>query len=324
MRRKNPFIFGIILVFLLSSFSLSLVLAADIDVKAAANKDIEKILAELRAEIKANGYTYTVDYNEAIHYPLDRKCGFRPELAFINADAKSLTRRTVLRAPEDMPARYIGYYTSVKDQGFICGSCWAFAMAGAVEAQILRGLGSEVDISEQWLMDCNPWGWDCDGGNFNYWMFMSTGGIDEDCYPYLEYVTACDHSCPYLYFVYDWDWVLNGYSVAPVNLIKAAIMEHGSVSVGIHVNTAFNYYSGGIFNNCTSLPPDHAVILCGWDDSIGCWLLKNSWGPTWGGVDIDRSGKVDADELGFMWITYGCNNVGYGASFPIPYYGGMP
>jgi C1A family cysteine protease len=323
MKTKNPSILGIILVFLISSFSLYSVLAAGIDERAAANEDIEKTLAELRAEIKANGYTYTVDYNDTLQYPLDQLCGFRPEFVFLNDDSSPLSRETPLRATEDLPARYIGYYTPIKDQ-WSCGSCWAFAMAGTVEGQILKGLGSEVDISEQWLLDCNPWGWDCSGGNFNYWMFMSTGGIDEDCYPYLGYKTACDHSCPYLYFVYDWDWVVNGYSVAPVNLIKEAIMEYGSVSVGIHTNLAFHYYSGGIFNNCYSGQPDHAVILCGWDDSIGCWLLKNSWGPTWGGVDIDGNGKVDPDELGYMWIIYGCNNVGYAASFPIPYYGGMP
>jgi C1A family cysteine protease len=323
MRRKSPFILGMILVFFIGSFSLSSVLAVDNTAKAASNEEIEKTLAELRAEIKTNGYTYTVDYNDTLQYPLDQLCGFRPEFVFLNDDSSLLTRQTALPSTRDLPARYIGYYTPIKDQGS-CGSCWAFAMAGTVEAQILRGLGSEVDISEQWLLDCNPWGWDCVGGNFNYWMFMSTGGIDGDCYPYLGYKTPCNHSCPYLYFVYDWDWVVNGYSVAPVNLIKEAIMEYGSVSVGIYASTAFHYYSGGIFNNCYSGQPDHAVILCGWDDSIGCWLLKNSWGPTWGGVDIDRSGKVDPDELGYMWITYGCNNVGFGASFPIPYYGGRP
>jgi cathepsin L len=49
---------------------------------------------------------------------------------------------------------------------------------------------------------------------------------------------------------------------------------------------------------------NHAVILCGWDDAKGAWLLKNSWGTGWG-------------ENGFMWIKYGCNKVGYGACYAI-------
>ena len=39
-----------------------------------------------------------------------------------------------------------------------------------------------------------------------------------------------------------------------------------------------------------------------WDDTRGAWRLKNSWGANWG-------------ESGLMWIKYGCNLVGYGASY---------
>ncbi|MCK4764796.1 MAG: hypothetical protein KAW12_21540, partial [Candidatus Aminicenantes bacterium] len=48
--------------------------------------------------------------------------------------------------------------------------------------------------------------------------------------------------------------------------------------------------------------PNHAIILCGWDDALGAWLLKNSWGTGWG-------------DNGFMWIQYNCNVVGYGANY---------
>jgi cathepsin K len=39
------------------------------------------------------------------------------------------------------------------------------------------------------------------------------------------------------------------------------------------------------------------VLLVGWDDAKGAWLLKNSWSSQWG---IN----------GFMWIKYGVNSVG--------------
>jgi hypothetical protein len=26
----------------------------------------------------------------------------------------------------------------------------------------------------------------------------------------------------------------------------------------------------------------HAVVCCGYEDSIQCWIIRNSWGPTWG------------------------------------------
>ncbi|HOA06363.1 MAG TPA: C1 family peptidase, partial [Spirochaetota bacterium] len=47
---------------------------------------------------------------------------------------------------------------------------------------------------------------------------------------------------------------------------------------------------------------NHAIVIVGWDDSKKSFLIKNSWGEDWG-------------EKGYMWIEYGCNNIGRGASY---------
>jgi hypothetical protein len=309
------------LFFTLSVVFISLILAAGINVKEDEDKkDWSAILDYLRAEIVENGYTYTVDYNETCQYTTDQLWGFKPEFSSVLENGPALKKPQKLLGKE-LPNRYIGYYTSIKNQGG-CGSCWAFGMVGAVEGLFLKTMGTEENLSEQWLLDCNPWSWNCQGGFINFYMFLYEGAITESCYPYVGYKKACNYSCPNLYFIYDWDWVYNSSSVPPVNDIKQAILDYGSVCVGIHANTSFQMYSGGVYNNCVSNPPNHAVVLCGWDDNLGAWLLKNSWGPSWGGVDIDESGQVDPDEEGFMWIVYGCNNVGYAAAYPIPYYGG--
>jgi len=70
------------------------------------------------------------------------------------------------------------------------------------------------------------------------------------------------------------------------------------------VGSAFDYYGGGVFQTnetCTDVV-NHAIVLVGWDDNQGIWILKNSWGPYWG-------------ESGYMRIKYGTSLVGYSANY---------
>ena len=46
----------------------------------------------------------------------------------------------------------------------ICGSCWAFSAAGALEGQLAKKTGQMLDLSVQNLIDCVTESDDCDGG----------------------------------------------------------------------------------------------------------------------------------------------------------------
>lgn len=298
-------------VFTLVSVFISLTLLPGFNAYAEDNEtDWAAKLVELRKEIKENGYTYTVDLNPACQYTIDQLCGLNPELAFEDGKDRIGENLAVGGFMLKLPSSYMGYHTPPKDQ-LACGSCWDFAMVGAVEGLLKMIYGTDEDLSEQQILDCNPWGYDCSGGWFNYGMFIDPGAETESCYPYVGYVTPCDESCPNLYFIRDWAFV-TGYPNPSIDNIKMAIMKYGSVSVAVYVTGAFQGYSGGVFNNCTTGPVNHGVVLCGWDDNLGpsgAWRLKNSWGTDWG-------------EGGYMWITYGCNRVGYAACYPIPFFGG--
>lgn len=194
--------------------------------------------------------------------------------------------------------RDYGKVTSVKNQGS-SGSAWAFAAIGSYESAILVDNGPSENLSEQYLLDCDgssipslvsDWG-------FPYMMdgtpregSYSAGGLSDlpgcfKCYP----ISA-------------WYFVGDSSSVPGTTDIKQAIYDHGPVCAAVYASSAFQAYTGGIFNYNQSGSVNHGVVLVGWNDDSNYWILKNSWGTAWG-------------ESGYMRIAYGCNQVGYGAAY---------
>ena len=277
-----------------------------IDEKAIRMAKIEAQLAAMRAEIKEKGYTFTVGHNPALKYELEELCGFDRVNAIPLGNAVHNIQEGNLKRTRDLPSAYTGYATSIKNQGS-CGSCWAFAAVGLMEAMILKNDGVEVDLSEQHMLDCNPWDWGCNGGFWPNDMLVDTGSPYESCYPYLAYETPCDDSCPIDYTIQSWAFVTEDNVVPPTDLIKQAIYTYGAVAAGVYADSWFMSYTSGVLNRCKRNVKwsNHAIMLCGWDDSkgdSGAWLLKNSWGTGWG-------------ENGYMWIPYGCDKVGDGAHY---------
>jgi hypothetical protein len=82
--------------------------------------------------------------------------------------------------------------------------------------------------------------------------------------------------------------------------MKQALLKHGPLAVAVNATSAFQHYSGGVFNEHSTGAINHGVLIVGWDDKKGkggCWLMRNSWGTDWG-------------EKGYMWIEYGSNRIG--------------
>ncbi len=275
-------------------------------------REIEKKIKDLRAKIRAEGFKFQVGYNPAMNYSLRELCTLTPPKDWqkVAQKAAMLGQRRVEildSLPSSWDWRAHNACTSVKNQGS-CGGCWAFSTVGAFECAIKRVDGVETDLSEQFLISCNDKNYGCNGGWFLHDMHIDPGAVLESCFPYQASDVSCKSTCSHPYKLSSWSYVDPNNALPSVSAIKSAIYQYGPISAAVYATDAFQAYSGGVFDSSytpsSDHPVNHAIMLVGWDDSKGAWILRNSWGPGWG-------------ENGYMYIKYGALNVGYGANYVV-------
>ena len=190
------------------------------------------------------------------------------------------------------------YMTPVKNQRS-CGSCWAFGTVGAVEAQINIANDNpdlDCDLSEQHLVSACSSSGDCSGGWHTSALryIMRTGIPSEDCFPYLAQNSACApcddwQNASLRYYISNYQRV--GATTADY---KYAIWSRGPIVAIMRTPDDWFYYLGGVYAPVmdTNLlgSPNHCIVVVGWNDTEGCWIVKNSWGTGWG---EDGYGRVE-------------------------------
>ncbi|KAJ3687131.1 hypothetical protein LUZ61_016295 [Rhynchospora tenuis] len=189
------------------------------------------------------------------------------------------------RVPDSVDWRKQGAVTKVKDQGS-CGACWSFSATGAMEGINQIVTGTLISLSEQELIDCDKsYNMGCNGGLMDYaykWVIKNKGIDSEDDYPY----KAADGNC-LSNKVNRRVVTIDGYTDILPNredLVLQAVATQ-PVSVGIcGSDYAFQLYSSGIFTGPCSTSLDHAVLIVGYGSQNGqdYWIIKNSWGTSWG------------------------------------------
>jgi len=203
------------------------------------------------------------------------------------------------------------WITSVKDQGS-CGSCWAFSAAGTVESAYNIESGNpdlDLDLSEEYLVSsCYTMGWYgncCGGSHVDALGFVRDSGIpDEGCMPYVDLSSctcdsACDSNCTYgtgdacsdatcSDRCADWQSrTVTIDSVAPVpsGQMKQYLVDGGPLSGAMGIGSSYggSFDGQGVYRCTNDSGANHAIVIVGYSDPGGYWIVKNSWGAGWNG-----------------------------------------
>jgi len=272
------------------------------DVPLLANPDASERawrLAYHEQRIVQRHLHYTVGDTDASHRLLGSLAGARKPVGYQRPEPTVFGGTRALPDRWDWREHGVGL-TPVRQQGD-CGSCWAFGTTAALEGAIAIFGGEKVDLSEQYVNDCNNQGYSCNGGYWAYDMLVNPGDQLEADYPYTGYDGSCAASGnPYPYQIESYGSV----QANNVEAMKQAIYQYGVIGVTMAVCGSIPGYTGGVYDSteCNNTQTNHIVAIVGWDDTVshnlgsGVWIMRNSWGSSWG-------------ENGYMRMAYGTASI---------------
>jgi C1A family cysteine protease len=195
-----------------------------------------------------------------------------------------------------------GAVTNVKDQGQ-CGSCWSFSTTGVLEGAYFIKYGTLESFSEQQLVDCDNYrngGKDlgCKGGlmdNAFNWIGDNGGLCSESDYPYFSGETKtngpCKTTCKN---------IKNSKITEFIDIIKSSddemmkAISNQPVSIAIEADQReFQLYKSGVFSASCGVNLDHGVLVVGYgnENNLDYYLVKNSWGTSWGDDGYIKLGR---------------------------------
>lgn len=100
---------------------------------------------------------------------------------------------------------------------------------------------------------------------------------------------------------------IGGSGQTRIEFVKRALQAQHVVVFGMTVDQNYMSYAGGIVavpNGVRQNSGGHCQVICGYDDNTKCWLVRNSWGTSWGmkGYAWVPFDYLDASDANDLWV----------------------
>jgi len=266
--------------------------AVEHEKRKAIFADNMKTIAKHNAEEALGLHTFTMGVNKFADMTHEEfVAAFTAPKKTFATHPKRVATAVTSDLPDTVDWRTEGYVTPIKDQGQ-CGSCWTFSATGAMEGAVMKSSGSLPSLSEQNLMDCvHPMRDGCQGGSMEeaFQYVIDNGIMSEDAYPYKAKdsgFNVCNFEASESVAQMT-DYTSVGGMFNGEKSLQEAVANVGPISVGIDASHgSFQLYHSGVYteSSCSSFQLDHGVLAVGYGEHDGTpyWLVKNSWGTSWG------------------------------------------
>lgn len=273
-------------------------------------KNNDKIIEETNAK----NLSYTLGHNafsgmSSMEFAEYMKFDIHREMFESDVHSPNLRGEVAVSVPSSVDWRADGVVSPIQDQGQ-AGTCYSFGTSCAVESALAIKTSKLIKMSEQQIVDCSTIknggpNMGVNGGQIAptfEWIGKVGGLCTEQAYPYVSGTTketgTCQKTCSKVVGS-DVQSVVNVKANSDIDMMNA--LSKTVVTIAIEADqSSFQLYKSGVFTGSCGTNLDHAVALVGYGimNGLEYYILRNSWGTSWGssgymyiGKGNDPSGK---------------------------------